>query len=269
MAINIRKKDDDPTEGEGGGGDEPTGDEMEAVEADPFIRTSVDTVSWFQENRNTVFVGLGLAAVVGLVAYIAYSQYEASRIEASTSWGEALAVYEQPVEGTDYVDSIEQTDFNLPDGVVQPDLKTKWSAINKKAKATLDKYGDSSIASQARLTRAAAAYQLENYGEAADHYDTYLEDKPSEQLKPVVYYGAGLAHGASGNVERAMELFDKLADAEDDHEVLALYNQGMIQEAAGNLEKAKELYTEAIDSSSSSPYHTNIKRRRTLISVRE
>jgi tetratricopeptide (TPR) repeat protein len=269
MAINIRKKDEDAPQNDGDGEDQPVPNEAAAADADPFIRNSADAVTWFADNRNTVFGGLAVAALVGIAAYIGYNQYRSGMVEASSSWGEAIAQFERPVEGSEYVSSIRDTDFNLPDDAVHADLETKWTEVNNRAKSTLETYGKSRIADDAHLTRAAAEYRLGNYKTAVEHYQTYLDGKPSDQMVSVVYYGAGLAHGAAGNLEKAVSMFDKLAEANADYEVLALYQKGIVHEEAGNLKKAKDAYDKALDSASSSPYHTNINRRRTLISVRD
>jgi tetratricopeptide (TPR) repeat protein len=232
------------------------------VDADPFMRGSAQTISWFAENRNLVIGAVGLALVVGVVAYVAQNMMRQQAIEASAGVSSALEAYEIPVEGSPAHKALTSSRNNIP----APDKtfkseKERWTAVYERAGKTLDEHADSAAAQVARITRAAAAARLGKPDESLKLYNAYLEGPTDEAALPVVYYGRAVAQAENGKFDAAAGSLDKMVEADKEYKSFALYHKGLFMEEAGNIEKAKEFYNQALESDPKTPYKTDIKRR--------
>src|SRR5690606_11033794 len=101
----------------------------------------------------------------------------------------------------------------------------KWQTIYDQADATLADQSSGPIASSARLTKAAAAFNLGKFDESAALYEAYLADSRADDVKPFAYLGLANSHAAAGNFDKALEQLDKFVEATPDKAALAQYEK--------------------------------------------
>ena len=263
MAIKVRKKGEENEE-------EPEQEEQEEssgqagvqpADADPFMRGSAQTISWFAENRSLVLGAVGVALVVGVIAYVAQNMMRQQAIEASSGVNSALEAYEIPVEGSPVHKALTSSNnMAVPDKTFKNE-KERWTAVYEGANKTLKDHSEAQVAQVARITKAAAAARLGKHGESLKLYKAYLEGETDKAALPVVYYGLAVAQAENGKFDAAAGSLDKMIEADKEYKSFALYHKGLFMEEGGKIEKAKEFYNQALESDPKTPYKTDIERR--------
>lgn len=262
MAIKVRRSKDEGPDDEEDNEQEP--ESTEATEADPFVRTSAETISWFTENRNLVIGGIIAVLVAAIGGYVAYSYVQSQKIEASTAASGAVQSFEKPVDGSPEISLIKRnSDIDSLETFESHD--EKWNQIFEQASKAVDKHGGTAAASQARLLRGYAAVQLEKYDAAVESYEAYLDGEPAEDTLAFVHHGLAQAYGAQKKVDQAVSSLDKMVEANSDLKAYALYQKGIYHQHAGNSDKARDLYNQALEEDPESPHKVDINRRLALL----
>ena len=263
MAIKIRKRGDDDNKPET---DAPEGQTGGApADVDPVLQATMRGASWMEENRGLMIGGIIAVVIAAIGVWVGTNYMEGQEVEASTTLSPALWDYDVPVEGSQEMEMIRQSDVVEPPENTFGSDKERWQAVYDQADESLAQNNSGPVAQSARLTKAAAASRLGKFDEAIELYSAYLEGPTDEGMLPFVYLGLATAHGAKGNVEKAGANYDKLVEQNEAYEGLAMYQKAKVLEAAGKTEKAKELYHEILETSPKTPYRADIERRLALL----
>lgn len=272
MAIKIRKRqqasdadnldesgvpttiDMDVIGGKGGVGVAPAG-------SDPILDATMQGMSWIDRNRNLILVGL-IVVVAGSLGGWAYSAYSSSQqVQASQMLSPAIWDYEVFTKDSETYKQIEQSDvIPMPEKVFATDAE-RWQAIYDGAAKALAENSSGAIAQSARLTQAAAAMHLDKADEAATLYQAYLAGETLDSAVPFAYMGLANAYAASGEVDKAIENFDKLGELGESYADVAAYQKAQLLDVSGKTQEAKELYHEILESDPQTPHRDAIERR--------
>src|SRR5690554_6455356 len=272
MAIKIRKRqqegdadnldesgvpktiDMDIVQGKGGVGVAPAG-------SDPILDATMQGMSWVDRNRNLILAGL-IVAVVGSLGVWAYSAYSSSQqVAASQMLSPAIWDYEVFTKDSETFKQIEQSDvIPMPEKVFATDAE-RWQAIYDGAAKALAENGSGAIAQSARLTQAAAAMHLEKADEAVTLYNAYLEGKTLASAVPFAYLGLANAYAATGDIDKAIQNFDKLGELGESYAGMATYQKAQLLDVSGKTKEAKELYHEILEGNPETPNRDAIERR--------
>ena len=261
MAIKVRKKGEDngeaPEEEQQEQPEQQPAD-VEPADADPFMRGSMQTISWFAENQNLVLGGIAVVIIAGIVGYFARSMMRQQAIDASSGVSSALTAFEVPVKGSPAYQAMTSSENVAAPEETFENQKERWTAVYEGASKTLDNHEGSEVAQLARVTKAAAAARLGKYDESLKLYQAYLDGKHDE--KPSAYFGLAVAQAEKGQYDKAIGSLDKMVEADKDYESFALYHKGLFMEEAGEIEKAKEFYNKTLETDPKTPYKTDIER---------
>lgn len=270
MAIKIRKR---QQEGDADNLDEsgvPKTIDMDDVNrgvgvapagSDPILDATMQGMSWVDRNRSLILVGL-LVAVVGSLGAWAYSAYSSSQqVEASQALSPAIWDYEVFTKDSETFKQIEESDvIPMPEKVFATDAE-RWQAIYDGASKALAENGTGAIAQSARMTQAAAAMHLDKADEAIALYNTYLEGETLDSAVPFAYMGLANAYAATGDIDKAIESFDKLSELGESYAGMATYQKAQLLDVSGKADAAKELYHEFLESNPETPHRDTIERR--------
>lgn len=274
MAIKIRKRqqdgDDDNSAENLDESGVPRSIDMDEIKkgigvshggSDPVLDTAMQGMSWVERNLNLVIGAVVLVIVAGLGGW-AYSAYASSQqVKASQTLSPAIWDYEVFTKDSETYKQIEESDIiPMPDKVFASDAE-RWQAIYDGAGKSLAEYDSGQIAQSARLTQAAAAMHLDKPDEAIKLYSAYLDGKTLETAVPFAYMGLANAYAASGDVEKAMQNFDKLGEQGDSYMAMATYQKAQLLDSSGKTKEAKELYHEILESDPETPHRDAIERR--------
>lgn len=260
MAIKIRKRDNerDPESD----APEQTGD---PANSDAFVEATVRSASWIEENRKLVFGAVIALIVAAIGIWVAVGYVDSQKIEASSELSPALWAYSVPVEGSPETEAIrENADIDLPEKVYASDSE-RWQAVYDEASSAMESQSSEEVTQAARLSKAAAAAQLDKTDEARELYSAYLDGDTDPSMIPFAYLGLAGAQAAEGDAEAAAETLDKLAQQGEDYEAMALYQKGQVLEGSGSEQEAKEIYQELLESHPQNPYRDDIERRLALL----
>ncbi|RAL23549.1 hypothetical protein DL240_05155 [Lujinxingia litoralis] len=265
MAIKIKKQGEapEPTEQEleDEFGDPIAGGAGEGGDLDAFERSTLQATAWVEENRSVVFGGI-IAVVVGVIGVIVGLQYiEGQQVEASTRLSEGLAAYEWYVEGSPELEAIRaQEGLAEPKNIFESD-ESKWQSIYDAANATLADFDRGPIAEDARMTKAAAAFRLEKYEEAATLYQQALSGESTETMKVMARVGLANTLAAQGKVDEATKAWDEVATAAPERAQYAQYEKARLLERDGNADAARELYHQILEEEPDFTFKPEIERR--------
>ncbi|MFU8805061.1 MAG: tetratricopeptide repeat protein [Bradymonadaceae bacterium] len=259
MAIKIKKKGEE-TEGGETPALPPT---VDASTYDSLHAKSYQFVDWLENNR-----GLAIGAVVALVVavmgiHFAMQYVESQEIEASTRLSEGLAAYEVLVEGSPDLKALREDDRIAPPEKTFATEEEKWQAVYDGAAATLKDFDSGEIARSARLTKAAAAYQLGNFDEAIALYEEVLQGARGE-VRDFAQIGLANALSSKGEHEKAIATFDKLAE-NPDQAAFAKYEKARILQRTGKAEDAKTLFHEILETYPATTFRDDIERRLAML----
>ncbi len=121
-----------------------------------------------------------------------------------------------------------------------------------------EKFSDTGAAIWSRIEQAHLLVQDENYEQAIAEYHKILDDIDSNNpLSPLITYNVGLAYENSGDPDKALKQFARLADYSG-FEVKGLMAQGRLQELKGDVSEALKSYSLATGYDSITATNKNI-----------
>ncbi len=267
MAIKIKNKGKDrPEEApeEGGPGVPPGG--APGSELDGFERASFMAAMWIEDNRGLFFamVGLVLVAILGVVIGVYYVRGQ--QVEASDRLSEGLAAYEVPVEGSPDLDAIRQhPDLPEPPKVYDTEQE-KWEDVYASAVSTLDDFDGGPIAVSARLTKAAAALNLERYDEAQSLYQEVIDsDRVSKEFRANAFMGLANSLAAQEDLQGATQAWEGFAEVLPERQAYAEFEIARITERYGEPDDARERYERFLEEYPDSAHVEEVERRQALL----
>lgn len=265
MAIKIKKQGEapEPEEQEGL-------DELETAAAlgagsggdlDAFERKTLQATVWIEENRSVVFGGI-IAVVVGVIGVILGLQYiEGQQVEASSRLSEGLAAYEWYVEGSPELEAIRgQEGLAEPTNIFSSE-EEKWQTVYDAAAATLADFDRGPVAENARLTQAAAAFQLAKLDEAEGLYRQVLDGEASAEMKMMAQVGLANTLAAQSKTDDAAAAWDAVAETAPERKQFAHYEKARMLERAGQSDAARELYHQILEDDPDFTFKPEIERR--------
>lgn len=265
MAIKIKKQGEAPEPEEQEGLDEletaaalgvGTGEDLDA-----FERTTLQATAWIEDNRSVVFGGI-IAVVVAVLGVILGLQYiEGQQVEASSRLSKGLAAYEWYVEGSPELEAIRgQEGLAEPTNIFESEDE-KWQTIYDAAASTLADFDRGPIAADARLTQAAAAFQLEKLEEAEGLYRQVLDGEASEAMKVMAQVGLANTLSALEKTDEAATAWDAVAEKAPERAQFAQYEKARMLDRAGQSDQAKELYHKILEDDPEFTFKSEIERR--------
>lgn len=209
----------------------------------------IDRISGFlSRHRRTILIGL-IVVAVAIVALVVVLTVESNRSEAALTAAEALQ--------RQFDDWSGQPADQQPDG---------YDAILRAADDIIRKYPETYAAMRARLIDARALSELERYSEAVDRYVEVADRRPLTYLAPVALMDAAVAAENADDSERALELYNRLADTYKDSGIeipRAILSIGRIHEQRDEIADAAAAYQRLIDDYPASSW-TNLARNRII-----
>lgn len=270
MAIKIRKRQQDGSDDNLDESGVPKTIDMDIVNSgvgvapagsDPILNTAMQGMSWIERNRN-LMVGAIALVIVGSLGGWAYSAYSSSQqVKASQLLSPAIWDYEVFTRDSETFKQIEESDVVPMPEKVFADEAERWQAIYDGAGKALAENSSGPVAQSARLTQAAAAMHLDKADEAVKLYSAYLEGKTLDSAVPFAYMGLANAYAATGEVQKAIESFDKLGEQGESYMGMATYQKAQLLDSSGKAKEAKELYQEILESDPETPHRGAIERR--------
>lgn len=229
--------------------------DIQAAKApDAVLEGATSVFDWLVERRNIVLAAL--AAL--LVAVVAMSMVSASRAEKQQEIGgklsSAVALANRPVtEGT-------------------PTGETSFATAAEKRKAVEEAFGaivrDHPGTEAARTaTLKLAVYQLQDgrAAEAIAGLEQYLQGGASADLKLFAVENLGYAYEAKGDLAKAAETFQQLAEA--GAPARAVFHQGRIAELKGDKAEARKQYERVVAEFGAEPVAGDARVRLELLAL--
>lgn len=235
------------------GDDEESQDPLEE-NADPFVRRSVRVASWLRENTSAVIASVVAIILVAAGGYGLYSHFQSQQIRASSFLSEGLNAYQVPLS----------SQMRKPDPAAYDSAQAKWQDVYEGANTAITKLDKGPILEKAWLTRAAAARNLGKYNDSIKYYKKYLKNAKRTELALYANYGAGLSYTAAGELDKAVDAFNKVAESDSKHAALADYQKAEILLKQGKTEKAKEIYHGILDNNPDFAFKSKIERQLAL-----
>lgn len=270
MAIKIRKRQKDGDDQNNGEDSVPETIDMDSDEpkvgvapagSDPILNATMHGMSWAERNRGIILGGIVVVILASLGGW-AYSAYSSSQqIKASKTLSPAIWDYEVFTKDSDTYKQIEDSDvIPMPDKVFATDSE-RWQAIYDTAGQAVSENSSETVTQSARLTQAGAAMHLDKTDEAIELYSAYLDGKTLDTAVPFAYMGLANAYAAKGEIEKAMQSFDKLGEQGEPYMAMATYQKAQLLDSSGKAKEAKELYHEILESDPETPHRDAIERR--------
>ncbi|MFO8041618.1 MAG: tetratricopeptide repeat protein [Alkalispirochaeta sp.] len=203
--------------------------------------------SFLSRFRKVLIFG-GIAVLVAIIAAVVVAQVMSARNDASIRAAEELQEL-----WDDYDADSEDA------SVAQEDVREAVSQL-------IDEYPRTYGALRARMILAELEWQLENWEAAQDAYMAVVDEHGRNHLTGPALFSAAAAAEEAGNLDRARELYGRVADGEGDPTTEvphALFNLGRIAELQSDQALAIEYYNRLIDDHSSSNW-TNLGRNRII-----
>ncbi len=269
MAIKIKNKgSNEPEEPEEDGQDGvPAGGASPGSGLDGFERISFSVAAWVEDNRG-VFLGMiGVTVVVIIAIVIGIVYVRGQQMEASERLSEGLLAYEQHVDGAPQEIQhmwMEQEDMEVP--VAFDSTTERWQAVYEHAGNTLDDFDGGAIASSARMTRAAAALNLEEYEEAEQLYRDVIDaGDAAEEFLATAYMGLANSLAAQGQLQEAEDAWHEFTELRPAQRAYAELEIARMYERAGDVDEALERYDQFVEDFEDSEHISEVERRRALL----
>lgn len=274
MSIKIRKKVERPENPETAEVEDEALEQAEAGEAttdevveapDAFELASYRTASWVETNRNLVLGGLAAAVVAVVGIFLFANQQKGAQVEASNALTAALVTHEMVIDGSSEHKAM-TSDPKLPKpSVTYPTDQARWEKVYEQADAALKSHGSGPLADAARMSKAAAAFQLNKLDEARELYEKALAGKLPEEARFHARYGYASTLGAAGETDKAIAELDKLAAESEGHASLLAYDKARLLQSAGKVEEAKKMLHEILEKYPEASFRTDVERRLALL----
>ena len=196
-------------------------------EPDEFQTFSMKALQYVMQNRTRLYL-LGvvlLAAILATGGYAYYERsYESKALELYAAAGRATA----PSPGT-----------------TSPEAVRTYGELVKA-------YPRSEVAPLAYYHLGNLHYDDQKYDEAVEAYERYISgasgDGRDKFMLSLAYYGIAYSFESRKDYSKALEAFQRSAEATDDPAYRAMMdrNMGRVSEAMGNIEKAREYYEKSL-----------------------
>lgn len=205
---------------------------------DKFQTRAGGWFDWAHEHPKEIAIGgAALLAVIILVGVIfGGRKSESVDPQAGADLSAALELVERPVvpEGGE-----------KPQGVTEtfPTEQAKQEAIVVALTDVRKEHGGTTTATSAALPLADAKYKLGQYDEAIALYDEYLKEAPKNaSLRFMALEGRALSLEAKGDLDQAIEAYDRLGSESASYKDRALYGKGRLLERQEKWNDARAAY---------------------------
>lgn len=220
--------------------DKLTRKELKAPDA--FQQTGAQAATWLESHTKPVlFTVVGLLLLSGGVAVASYFSGRADE-QAAKKLGETLKILERPVETAG--PNFEQTPSAEP---AFKSAQEKDQAIVQALTTFRNEHKNTKSATAAALLVAQAELRLGNHDQAATAYNEYLKSAPKDEpLRATALEGLGYAHEAKGELDKALEAFERLnKDAPKEfYTGMGLYHRARVMALQGKKEEAAKAFSE-------------------------
>ena len=215
------------------------------LQADEFLQKSSGVVSWLEENRRPVLLGLAaiLLTAFGVVGIDRYLDYSAEKI--SREFTDILGVVDIPVGApAEEASGKSQVKGDLPAFFETQTQKDEF--FIKKMQEFMNRNKSAKNVGVAYLFLGNSYRSLGKYEEAIKNYELALKDK---HLNPnytfIILENMGYVYEEKGETDKAMEHFKKLSQGKFMQDA-GLYHQARILAKQGKKEEAKELLNRVV-----------------------
>lgn len=233
--------------------------EVPEDERDRFEDGMIRSLDWAERNR-AAFIGLAVVAVVApFLIFAGLQVMEQSAMSKSAAATPLFQAYNTPVAGSG---EIEQYEKGKPLEKFKKPAKThatpeaKWQSIYDAASKA---EGTQAVSQAAQISKAAAAYQLGKFEEAATLYQGLR--KTEAPIKPFILFALAQSLQGKGDVDGAVGVYDELAGLESEYAALAMYHKGRALEGAGKPKEAKDVYHKLVEAHPESDFKADVDRR--------
>lgn len=210
---------------------------------DAFQKLGAEARQWLQERQRLVVIAISVLLLGGAGAALASYFSDRGEERAAKDLGQVLKLLERPV--------VERKDEQaLPVGEKDPPFKSereKDEAIRKALAEFRETHKGTQAAATAALPQGHAALRLGEPDQALAAFKEYLDASPKDDImRASALEGGGYALEAKGQLDQALEMFDRLA-RENTGDYLAgmgLYHQGRILALQGKKQEAAKMFAE-------------------------
>ncbi len=233
---------------------------------DGFERVSFMAAAWVENNRKLFFAMLGITAVaiLGIVAGIFYVR--AQQAEASDMLSDGIAAYDRLVEGDPRLEMFRaEDDIPEPPGVFGTS-EEQWQAVYESADRTLVDFDGGAIADSARMTKAAAALNLEEYEESEQLYREIVDsDGVKEEFRATAHIGLANSLASQNKLDEAEAVWEQFVELQPERQAYADFEVARMIERYGDPEEAAERYEEFLAEHEESQYASDVERRKAML----
>lgn len=222
--------------------------DRQAQQESPKNRVMEAVTAFLTKYRKPIlFVIVGIAVVVvGLVVILSVQN---ARNEAALEAVETL-----------------QQEFGEWTSLEADEQEAGLADLSDQAAEIIDTYPGTYAAARARIVEARAFFELKRWVDSGERFLEVAQTKPDSYLAPVSLMDAAVALENGGQIDRAMELHQRIVDEYDDASAeapRALFSIARIHESADRIAEAAEAYRQLIDDYPASSW-TNLARNRII-----
>ena len=200
------------------------------IKEDKLVTFYYKSISYFNENRKNLLIGLGAVAIVVLAVFLYAENKKNNNEKANVELSRVLPLY----DGGSFLEAIEG----------RP--RTPVLGLKK----IVEEYGNTEMGEVAKIYLANAYYFLGKFDEAMKYYEDY--GGGNDLFKSTALAGQAACYEAKDNSEKAAELYKKAASITNENVLNPQYllyaginfiKLGKNDEAKEVLESAKKNYT--------------------------
>ena len=207
-------------------------------------KTTGKKIGEFLESKAKIFGIILLVVIIGLLSYVIVTKVTENKV--SKLLGELDAIK-----------------FELTDYTATP-TDEEWAARFDKAKAAIAPYTQKSgiVGVRANIMLGDICATLENYTEAVTYYQAAADKKKNSYTYSFAYNQLAVCYEQLKDFEKAADAY-KVASEDKDNRLKthALFNYGRVLEQQGNIEAALEVYQKLVDEDPDNSYAMIAKTR--------
>ena len=197
----------------------------------------------------TVLISVSVVLVVGIIGAVAAAQILDARAERAAEASEAVQRTYQ--------------EWTNAGETERDELEVQ---LREQIETTLEEHTGSYGALRSQFILAELEWELENWSAARDEYLAVAERFDHNHLTAPALFSAAAASENLGEPDRAVELYQRIADGEGApsvEEAHALFNLGRLAEARNDVDAALDFYNQLLDEHGDSNW-TNLGRNRII-----